>query len=65
VVCAVLGDDLGLGNNRYAPYVETVRAARSAPYLFPSGSTQARRLSRSGQRGEPLPGAYLLFAGRP
>jgi hypothetical protein len=65
VVCAVLDDDLGLGNNRYAPYVETVRAAPSAPYLFPSSSTQARRLGGSGQRGEPLPGAYLLFPGQP
>jgi hypothetical protein len=37
-ICAVLGDDLGKGFNRYAPYWEHVGESSSVAYLAPVGS---------------------------
>jgi hypothetical protein len=59
IICAVLGDGLQTGYNRYLPYLATVRRDPLSAYVFPLQSPQAARLAK-------LKGQYyqrLIIAG--
>ncbi|MGS2618337.1 hypothetical protein ACVCAH_27985 [Micromonospora sp. LZ34] len=52
VVCAVVGDDLRPGHDRYLPYREAVQRAAAPAWVAPAGSPLAARLDER-MRAEP------------
>lgn len=51
IICAVLGNNLRLGQNRYPPYIAEVQQARPVTYVFLVGSAQAQELDRQMRQG--------------
>jgi hypothetical protein len=64
-ICAVIGDDLGKGFNRYEPFWDRVRQSSSVAYLAPVGSPLDAELAATLPQPPVLAANYHIYLPEP